>query len=95
MDIKAENNIRYIPFTSLYEKHKSEPYSCRRTPFHAGVYIYLVTTGSVYKYDRSTHIVFSVLFVFVLSRLVYPMLPVDLFCPSRGLAQLMIVFFFF
>ena len=45
-------NIRYIPFTSLYKK-KSEPYaySCRRTPFHTGVYIYLVTTAGVFKYD--------------------------------------------
>jgi hypothetical protein len=47
-------NIRYIAFTSLYKKklNKSEPYSCRRTPFHAGVYIYLVTTAGVFKYGR-------------------------------------------
>jgi hypothetical protein len=31
---------------------KSEPYSCRRIPFPTGVYIYLVTTAGVFKYDR-------------------------------------------
>ena len=41
-------------FTILYKKklNKSEPYSCRRIPFHTGVYIYLVTTAGVFKYDR-------------------------------------------
>ena len=38
-------------FTIIYKK-KSEPYSCRRTLFHTGVYIYLVTTAGVFKYDR-------------------------------------------
>ena len=27
-------------FTIIYKKKKSEPYSCRRTPFHTGVYIF-------------------------------------------------------
>ena len=33
-------------------KNKSEPYSCRRIPLHTVVYIYLVTTAGVFKYDR-------------------------------------------
>jgi len=40
---KAEKNIRYILFTSLYKINKSEPYSWRRTLFHA----------DVFKFDRA------------------------------------------
>ena len=39
-------------FTIIYKnKQKSETYSCRRTLFHTGVYIYLATTAGVFKYD--------------------------------------------